>query len=385
MAESFARIFNFSLIASGDSVHITSRWSIPKTYFNEPGYSANGYVLFRPEFLKVTTYPFSYDVSAFVVPKAQQMPMWMNAILPFTFETWLAYVLFTTAVSLACYFLSCYVLHAEVPNFQPLEMFRLFIVGASEYPLGSSSLRLFFAANVIFNIVFNNAYTGSFSSYIMVPQFFKDFESLEEAVAGSLRVAIAFNVASKNSISTSELATGADISDPKTQLIMMNSVFVDTYASAVQMAKTARNVCVMSTGLVGLFDAYSRDNYDGNRPLLHVIPGGMMSLMYTYRTRPRFPFRSWLTAFVVGLQDLGFANKGRQELVSSIISSSSLADIGDEITPLSLEHLQTYFYLLAVGVCLSVLVFLLETASGPVVRSAVLVYLHVGRRIRGAA
>ncbi|KAJ8896056.1 hypothetical protein PR048_001397 [Dryococelus australis] len=98
-----------------------SNWAIPDSFYK---------YYFR--IFGDALYPYFIDLLVLKVPKSSQIPTWMKAILPLTVHTWTAYFLFVWTIIVISESVSklCPV---NLPQFQALEIFRVFILGGSYY------------------------------------------------------------------------------------------------------------------------------------------------------------------------------------------------------------------------------------------------------------
>ncbi|XP_063242680.1 uncharacterized protein LOC134542402 [Bacillus rossius redtenbacheri] len=119
----FSKPSNFTLIKYGlkPSVNL-SQWAIPQTFENEPDFDIIFQLLTNHKQLKSSTYPVLLNRLIFIVPKAEQMPAWLNTFLPFTLSTWISYITFVLLTTLSCKIISSYCRH-PTRLFQSLEIY----------------------------------------------------------------------------------------------------------------------------------------------------------------------------------------------------------------------------------------------------------------------
>ncbi|KAJ8868281.1 hypothetical protein PR048_029797 [Dryococelus australis] len=162
----------------GEKITNLTLWSLPDSY----GKIYDSYMY--PDMLLIAEQLNRSTPLIIVVPTAERMPRWKNAILLSSSATWKAYLTLILLVIVLCRLIT------QAPQLESLEILRTLLVRTIFYKTKTNSLRLFLMSMSLFNIIFNNAYTGSFHSYRMVPQYYDEFNTINEFFKGEKKISI---------------------------------------------------------------------------------------------------------------------------------------------------------------------------------------------------
>ncbi|XP_063230934.1 uncharacterized protein LOC134535668 [Bacillus rossius redtenbacheri] len=310
-----------------------------------------------PRILKNMSYPFFFDRAAIIVPKALQMPAWMNLIHPFSFDSWMAYISMFVFLVLVSKVVSKFEIHASPGQFSVLEVVRGFLVGGSIYIQQCTPLRLILVSTLLFNLIMNNCYTGLITSYLTVPRYYPELKTVDDLEANSISIAMVVplhffeNTVVFDYMSNS--LTDFDLNDETTSKLLSNTVITNDFDSTVHNVMFHRNISVYSS----LSMAHYKIKFDYN-----ILSHSKLSVMelnillpIVLLFRKNFPYKRKFKMYLCALKEAGIVDK---LLLDKMVSNKDTAT--NELSKLSLSHLQGVFFVLLIGILLSTLIFILE-------------------------
>ncbi|XP_063239021.1 uncharacterized protein LOC134540292 [Bacillus rossius redtenbacheri] len=355
----FFEKYNFTFTErSGGKPEDAGRWCTPESYGREFDVFGFPDVMSSPQQLRCSAYPMLICPFAVIVPAAEELPRWMNFALPFTWGTWAAYLGFLSSTVAVCKLVqwSC---PSPARQLDGLEMFRAMQVGNILHVPKTNSLRIFLLSVILFSIIFNNAYTGSFHSHMMLPEYSEDIDTVEELTSRAVMIGVPLSFEDGVQFNFGLLDDAIADDDPFMMRLVELFVPVDSTRAALGWAKTWRNASVASARTYAEYLVSLEENLN-NRQLLHIMDEYITMIIVYVKTRLDFPFVDQLSSTLQLIQQIGVGVKNYRELISTFGKHGKKLSLGENDTPLSLKHLQYFFKILLAGAAVSTSVFLTE-------------------------
>ncbi|KAJ8891782.1 hypothetical protein PR048_004335 [Dryococelus australis] len=332
-------------------------WVLPNNFYERFDIVTPLTVLHKDNF-KTASYPYATERVVFIVPKAEEIPEWMHAMFPFHYPLWISYMcVFLVLVIFGKMYIRLSGKQAQ-KTLLSLEMFRLFFVGMFYYQANSSGLRIFLVSVMMFNIVLNNAYSGSFTSLVAVPKYYPDINTIEDLNNYNLYVGLQ---GSFGPISLSDLPSLfeiADSTDDVTSFLLNRLQMFDSLDDELHTAKVHRNICVLLGLKAAKYEVSRPENILNNRPLLHIAEQNIANLWIVAIFRENFPLLDKVERPLWYVREAGVINEiVRIDVERNLMSHQ---ETGENHLGIDLYQLQTFFFILLFGYVASMLGFSIE-------------------------
>ncbi|XP_063233501.1 uncharacterized protein LOC134537171 [Bacillus rossius redtenbacheri] len=349
---------NMTVITQRNTLLDHSRWALSDSFYQETPDITYPFTVLHTKRLYRSTYPYMIEKVVVIVPKAQQVPPWMTAALPFTSPLWFMYLFCYPAVVSVGKLCSLFSGSNTQRSLQGMEMFRLFFLGMIQHQIEYAWFRMFVGSIMIFSIVLNNAYSGSFTSYITIPQYYDDVTSLDEIDSLDLSMAMPAVFGSNIAVDMSTVFSELDLNDKITDMVFRRLKVVNKLEDALRDAIVLRRACVLYFSTGAKYELSKPEYFLNSRPLLHLIEQTFFSLYAVGEFRENCPFAEIVNNYLWLSRESGLLEK----IVSSTFGGNfSNYDKTESVkAPLSMNHLQGFFYILFLGFLFSVLAFTTE-------------------------
>jgi hypothetical protein len=207
----------------------------------------------------------------------------------------------------------------------------------------------------LLGIIITNAFQGSLTSYIAVPKYLPEINTLKQLDKSELGIFVSPAVESYLTLD-------------KNDKIMAN--LWRKFKPKRNHSLTA-NCLPLKLGMAELLNDYSARYYlrskryikDGY-PLLHRVKENVLSIYSVYGVPRHSPFLPRFNVIISRLVEAGLQMKWNSDSLHQALLNGSIVAVSSFQTanpvPLSLTHLQTAFYLLIAGLFCSAVVFVLQ-------------------------
>ncbi|KAJ8871173.1 hypothetical protein PR048_027479 [Dryococelus australis] len=301
-----------------------------------------GSLIFKHKSNQLTsTFPITQTCVTFIVPKSERMPQYMNIILPFRTGTWL--MCFVTVPILALLWKS---FHMPQESTALLEVIRLALSGATAVSVTRHHHRILLSCYLILSLIMMNAYTGSLSSYLNIPHYYPDINTLEELLHFCQTIYVEFG---NGEYSTLNLLDELDLEDPLIQKFISLFKLTDDNKLVMHDISQHKNVCLMTASEVARIAGQDGDLYDDGYPLFHVMNVCPLLIQVVYQFSDVSPYTDIMDRHMQKLFESGILFKWRDDDVWT--SKLHSKGVGTEIClkPIDMSHVSTSFCLLCGG------------------------------------
>ncbi|KAJ8878806.1 hypothetical protein PR048_019392 [Dryococelus australis] len=143
---------------------------------------------------------------------------------------------------------------------------------------------------MLFNIVLNNAYAGSFTSFLTVPRYYSDTNTIAGIEKRGLYVGLSARYGSNVLVDLRIGLANTDPDDKPSSLLWSRFVRLDTLGEGLSATITHRNLSVLHFFTGALYEVSKSEYYLHSRPLLHIVEQNVFNLYLAVITRREFPF-----------------------------------------------------------------------------------------------
>ncbi|XP_068081108.1 ionotropic receptor 93a isoform X2 [Anabrus simplex] len=306
-------------------------------------------------------YPHDMDDMCVVVPKSQLVERYKNLMLPFTKKAW-EYI----ACSIPIASFSRLILSLLVGgNTRRRRIFRnmtsSFFKTYSEFlsiPLPKLEIlesdRIFEIFWVFFSLIITSLYQGSLASYLVLPKYLPDINTLQQLDESGLGIYIYPGIDSYIKIDESNsllvnLAEKLEIGDEDLSVICDNIVRLGNISGIMDYHSAKYYISLPK---------YRKNEY----PLLHLMSECVMPAYVVYEVPLESLFLHRFNTLVQRMVEGGLFGKWHKDTILRKILGENLQVDANKTHPkiLSLSHLQSAFYLLLLGLSFSLLVIIGE-------------------------
>ncbi|XP_063233500.1 uncharacterized protein LOC134537170 [Bacillus rossius redtenbacheri] len=349
---------NMTAITQRNTLVDLSRWALSDSFYQETPDITYPFTLLQSQRLYRSTYPYMIEKFVIIVPKAQQVPPWMTAALPFTKPLWLMYLFFYPVLVSVGKLCSLFSGSNTQLSFQGMELFRLFLLGMIQHQIKSAWFRMYVGSILFTSIVLNNAYSGSFTSYITIPQFYDDVTRLDEIDNLYLSVKVPSVFGTNIAFNVTSFLPDIDFDDKITNIIFGRLKVVNNLEDALCDVIVKRRDCVLYFSTGAKYELSKPEYFQNLRPLLHLIEQTFFSVYAVAEFRENCPFSEIVNNYLWLSRESGLIEK---ILSNTFGENFSNYDKTESVkVPLSINHLQGFFYVLFLGFVFSVLAFTTE-------------------------
>lgn len=331
--------------------------------------SMNSRWLYEREMIENTN---SYEQNnlCVIVPKAKQIPSFYNLFYTMKAETWIASILFIIIVTLVYFVVQISNKQVDRRNSEELElnlidiwfyMLQSFFGDSLTRLPQSASLRLIIITWLSYSLIISSAFTGTLISKIAIPLYENDLESITELRDSGMDILILDYVYQTRHIwdaSLFETLNG--------QFRSMNSSQYDRYLNI----NTTGMAFALGDSRADFEMARRGDNKAG-RPFYHKMQDCLIYFPRGYIATIGSPYIGMINDILGILFEAGF-NKHWEEMaqfkarIKGIISESDEEEEDEDQEDeeikviLSVQHLESAFYLLFIGLAISIVAFIGE-------------------------
>jgi hypothetical protein len=308
------------------------------------------------------TYPHDANNLGILVLKSKRVPQFRNIFLPFPTRLWIVLICTAILTTICWYFIRKYgkvSVKKRMIKVSIIEAFfdvlRSFISGTLNTIPTSIVERVFIITWVLVGIIITNTFQGSLTSYIAVPKYLPEINTLQELDTSGLGIFVSPAIESYLTLD-------------KNDKIMVN--LWRKFKTKRHHSLTAS--CLnLKEDMAELLNDYSSRYYLRSKqyikegyPLLHRVRQNVLSIYSVYGVPRHSPFLPRFNTIISRTVESGLQTKWNGESSHNALLNGSIFVVSRfqaaDPTPLSLSHLQTAFYLLIFGLFCSTVIFILQ-------------------------
>ncbi|XP_063233825.1 uncharacterized protein LOC134537387 [Bacillus rossius redtenbacheri] len=302
--------------------------------------------------LRWYTYPHEWMCLTGIVPKAKQIPRYMNIVMPLSYGLWGLYSVTFLVVG------SCWRLSAGPSAL--LESVRLAASGAClKMPRAAPQRTLVLAATLCYLVVMNS-YQGALTGYLFSTHYHPDISDVDELLDSGLKQCMFMSLSD-----LTEMAGDFDVSGKAMQVFLSDPVLITDEREALDVVATHGNISRWMSRVMALHaTTLPRYREDDGEPKLHVVDGCFFVYpMSHWVMTPNSPFLARFNAVAMRMLEAGFVPKWRRDYTAAGERASLLGRRGGAARVITFTHLLIPFCGLASGLCLGSLALLLEVLT----------------------
>ena len=308
------------------------------------------------------TYPHDVDNLIVIVPKAKRIPQYKNIFLPFTLLTWILLLITFLFTFLSWYCIrrcvQCLVRDTMVSvTFVKafLDVFRSFVTGSMSLRFHSTIERIFMVIWVLFGIIMTSAFQGSLTSYLSVPKYLKDINTLKEVVESNIWLFI---------YGTDNTVSFLDQDDESMARLRRKLIITPNLFEAFDKITKQDDVGFVMNEYGAKFMLSSREFTKEGYPILHGVKQSLLTNYNAYEIPRHSPYLDTFNLVIRRLTESGFQRKWYRDTNHQHSLNGNFTDSfflnNARASPLTLKHMQTSFYILMFGLFISFVAFLTE-------------------------
>jgi hypothetical protein len=308
------------------------------------------------------TYPHDTNNLCFIVPKSKRVPQLRQLFLPFSSHVWVVLACAVFLTSICWYCIRKYGKIYEMKKINNItthdaffEIFCSFISGNLTTVPTSILERVFIITWVLLGIIVTNSFEGSLASYLAVPKYLPEINTLEQLDISGLEIFVSPAI---NTYLT------LDTNDKIMTNLWRKFKYKSSYSVMIDRLAWKRDVGAIFNEINARYYLRSVQYVKDGYPLLHRVKENILSIYNVYSVPRQSPFLPRFNVIVSRLVEAGLQIKWNrdslhQAALNGVITPVSTVQAA-EPAPLSLTHLQTAFYLLAIGLLCSTLIFVAQ-------------------------
>ncbi|KAJ8874426.1 hypothetical protein PR048_025275 [Dryococelus australis] len=255
-------------------------------------------------------YPHEQICISCIVPKAKQIPSYMNIAMPFSRGTWVLYWCSSIVLGGTWKVIARYDREEVSRSRTFADAVRLMVLGNTYYNPISAVQRLFVLWCLVCNLVMSSLYQGFLSSCLTQPHFYPDINSFKELFATYLPISLPIADADSE-----EYFENTEFDDDTIELIG-RAVNIADDAEAFGMMMRYRNVSRVYGKFPALYEVSRPEYYRNGFPMLHVIDSCYYNFpVVLFSESSSNPFLHRINTISVRLGEAGIITKVRREYV----------------------------------------------------------------------
>ncbi|PSN44606.1 Ionotropic receptor 884 [Blattella germanica] len=299
------------------------------------------------------TYPHNKEALCIVVPKANIIPRSHGIFLPFDPCLWALCSMATVITAIFWYTIK----RIMFGNASFLNVIFHAVALCISVPIRSHIFqkhgRLLFFLWVYSSMIISTMYQSSLISSLVVPKFFKDVDTLQELDEKNLKLAMFPGL--RNSALTSST------NRVRISLSQKTMVTTQTLTSCLDNLIKNNDICCVYDEFSADFVVRQKKYIRNGVRLLHVMDECLAWYPEAYRVRKDWPLLSRLNTLIQRIMESGLHTKWTNDIKCNAVRQEKLSLLSfNNNVVLNLSHLQSAFYILTAGLCVSTLVFLRE-------------------------
>ncbi|KAJ8877902.1 hypothetical protein PR048_022361 [Dryococelus australis] len=230
------------------------------------------------------------------------------------------------------------------------EVIRLTWSGATIVSVFRLHHRILLCWYLVFSLVMMNAYTGSLASYLTIPHYYPDINTLDELKDFGRAIFCELG-GEENSIDG--LFPVLDMNDPVTKTFLELFQLIDNMSLALYDISRYRNACVLTSKKDAEMIIQHADLYSEGYPLVHIMDVCPFSLKESYQFPELSPYTDIIDRHNERLSEGGFIVKWYEDDLRSSQKYLRNATTRNFLKPLGINHVSTSFFTLCVGLSVS--------------------------------
>ncbi|XP_049961916.1 ionotropic receptor 21a-like [Schistocerca serialis cubense] len=309
------------------------------------------------------TYPHDKEDLCILVNKSSRIPQYLNIILPFAIIAWMTILLsmpFTAffwslirrfgngssrAEKFACVYINSF-----------LKIFSVFLSIAVPSLPSVGRERILFVMWTFFSLIITNTFQGSLTSYLTIPKYMPDIDTMEQLSRSGLKILIHPEL-----LPVFKLDTGNPVIDALNRNLIPD-IDMEGYPEKIQ---SDGGTCALVNAYVGQFLIRSRHYVRNGFPLLHLTKECPLPAVVAFATQKYSPLQPRFDSLIRRIVEAGLYKKWQKNTLDESIAAGDLLLISNregkaDTERITISHLQMPFYLLFLGYFLSSVLFFTE-------------------------
>lgn len=305
-----------------------------------------------------------------IVPKAKQIPSFYNLFYTMEAETWIVSILFIVIVTMVYFIVQVSNKRVDRTNNTDLEMnlvdiwfymLQSFFGDSLTRLPRSASLRLIIITWLSYSLIISSAFTGTLISKIAIPLYDNELEKIDQLKESGMDILILDYV-----YKTRQIWDATLFETLKDQLRFMNKSEFDKY-----LIKNTTGMAYALSESRADFEMARKGEDKTGRPFYHKMQDCLIYFPRGYIATIGSPYIGMINDILGRFFEAGF-NKHWEEMAHFKARIKGLISDGDEEGEdedeedeeikviLSVQHLESAFYLLFIGLSLSIVAFIGE-------------------------
>ena len=307
------------------------------------------------------TYPHDTDNLVFIVPKSKRVPQYKHIFLPFSIYVWtiLLFTILFNSLTWYCirkcvnYFVGNRLNVTVGKSF--FDVFRSFITGTTNTIPNSTLERVSIIIWLFYGIIMTSAFQGSLTSFLTVPKYLKDINTLKELATSRIGLYAYAGIESflefdESDITLANLWKKFTLSGNYIEVIIYVAEHDDM---GFMMNDYSMKLMLRQTMFIK----------DGD-PLLHQVEENIRTAYNAYEVPRNSPYLDTFNFVIRRLSEAGLQGKWFRDTMFMYLVYGNITDESTfksaKTSPLSLKHMQTPFYILSIGIIVSFVIFIYE-------------------------
>lgn len=282
--------------------------------------------------------PYSNDYICFVVPKSQKIPQWIMLFHCFSPMSW--------ATLITVFLLSSFIW--KVLRGRLLTFYAIFINTSTILSSLSKVQKLFLVFCLSYNLIISGIFQGSLTTSYSTVSYYPDITTLEALASSRLTISSNLDVW-KDDNSTIAAA-------------LKNKQRFTNGERALERAAIVRDVAAVERRLDAIYYIQEQFLDENGSPLIHIVEECVTAHFISFIVPKGSPFLKKFNLVIRMLNEAGLPKKWYDDIAKSVVLSGKMPALkkNDEDKVVSLNDVQTAFYILVMGLTASSLVFLHE-------------------------
>jgi hypothetical protein len=306
-----------------------------------------------------STKPYHWGQLSWYVPCGSRYPRWMSLRRMFSWDVWVSVMMSVVISGPVMSFLARVTddsLHRSLSN----TFFNMWaaIVSVSLAAMPRKwPLRWFFLSWICYSLAVDTVFQTYLTSFLIDPGLMPHPRTMEELVRSDMKLGV----------SSMDSVFYGDETDSQSRDIMARKVECGAGDICFLWAKKYKNISILISDTIYKFQSFVNRSHDTNSNLLCKIEDGIVERGAIVMVLPKGSFLlDHINDIILRVVEGGIFGEWVKMTDYMLMLKTKVSiprGLSDEYYELSLEHLQSTFYLLQSGCCLSLLIFVIEIAS----------------------
>jgi hypothetical protein len=299
------------------------------------------------------TYPHDNECFCIIVPKTTQIPEYLRLFLPFSFILWIACGASVMVTATFWYFTEFKLTGSASYTNALINTCAVFLAVPLRSHIFQKYGRIFFFTWMYLSMVLTTTYQSFLITSLVVPQFYKDINTLQDFDESGLRLVMFPGIKESALLDT--------LNPLRVRLNKKTFITTQNFSTCLSNLMRYKHRGCAFNKLSAEWTVRQKEHFTNGVPQLHVVGECLSWYVEAYEVSRESPFLPHFNILISRISESGLLKKWRDDVHSTTTQKQRWPHpFSNQKVTLQLSHFQAAFSSLVIGLFISILVFLWE-------------------------